>query len=366
MTLVVILVRYSLTITVNSQHHNLDSYQYSPLPGDGYIRVLELQPGVGNEPLHGTLSDVSLYDSELEFESLSYVWGDLSLSGTKIDLGRGQCLPIQRKLEDALYNLRHKSKTRALWIDALCINQDDYEEKSSQIQLMAEIYARCTSVIVWLGMPDANSELGLDILSFLSNSNKRIGGGGAPWDHLPSEEVITGLQDILQRGYFHRLWVVQEAALAKRIQMYVGTTSIEWSRAQTRKFLMRIKMTELSPSWMESELSLVDFRPIRELLEQSLAADARRKGAVEVPSLLDLVHSIRHRNCADPRDRIYGVMSLVTPAEVAGFVPDYSLSWEETYRRFYDTLQSQVLKDPSITVEDMKAPRLGRVASNEE
>lgn len=229
-----------------------------------------------------------------------------------------------------------------------------------QIQLMAEIYARCTSVVVWLGMPGANSELGLDILSFLSNSNKRIGDGGAPWDHLPSKEVKSGLQNILQRTYFTRVWVVQEAALAKRTQMYVGNTSIEWSRAQTRKFLMRIKMTELSPSWMESELRLVDFQPIRELLEHSLAADAKRKGTVEVPSLLDVVHSIRHRNCVDPRDRLYGVMSLVTPAEVAGLVPDYSLSWEETYRQFYDLLQSQVLRDPEITIEGMKASRLGK------
>lgn len=359
------------------QHHNPNINPYNPLPGKDYIRVLELQPGVGNEPLRGTLSDVSLYGSELAFESLSYVWGDpnthvwgdsstSSLGGKTIDLGRGQSLPILSNLNDALHHLRHKSKTRALWIDALCINQSDNEEKSSQIQLMADIYARCTSVIVWLGLPGANSELGLDVLSFLSNSNKRIGGGGAPWDHLPTEEVKTGIQDILQRTYFTRLWVVQEAALAKRIQMYVGNTSIEWSRSQTRKFLARVKMTELSPSWMESELSLVDFQPIRELLEQNLAADAKRRGTVEVPSLLDVVHSIRHRKCIDPRDRIYGAMSLVTPAEVAGLVPDYNLSWEETYRRFYDLVQSQVLRDPEITVEGLKAPSLEEFASNEE
>lgn len=351
---------------MNSQHHSLDSYQYSPLPGDGYIRVLQLQPGVGNEPLYGTLSDVFLYDSELEFESLSYEWGLSRLEGHEIGLGGGQCLPIMNNLKYALCNLRHKSETRTMWIDALCINQAHVEERNSQVQLMAEIYSRCTSVIVWLGMPGANSELGLDILSFLSHSDKRIGGGGAPWDHLPSEEVRTGLQDILQRTYFTRLWVVQEAALARRIQMHVGNTSIEWSRSQTRKFLARVKMTELSPSWIGSELSLVDFQPIRELLEQSLAVDAKRKGIVEAPSLLDVVHSIRHRKCSDQRDSIYGAMSLVTPAEVAGFVPDYDITWEETYRRFYYLVQSQVLRDPEVTVEGMKAPRLDGVASNEE
>lgn len=161
--------------------------------------------------------------------------------------------------------------------------------------------------------------------------------------------------------------MVQEAALAAHITMHVGRTAIAWSRqARTRRFLARVKMAELSPSWQHSEeLRRVDFRPVRELLEQSLAADARRHGTVEVPSLLDVVHSIRHRQVADPRDRIYGVMSLVTPAEVAGLVPDYSLSWEETYRRFYDLVESQVLRDPEITVEEMKAPRRDRDASKE-
>lgn len=100
--------------------------------------------------------------------------------------------------------------------------------------------------------------------------------------------------------------------------------------------MAQIKMAELSPSWQQSEdLHRVDFRPLREPLEQSLAAEVRRHGTVEVPSLFDVVHSIRHRQVHNPRDRIYGVMSLVIPAEVAGFVPDHTLLWKETYERFY-------------------------------
>lgn len=233
--------------------------------------------------------------------------------------------------------------------------------------LMAEIYARCTSVLIWLGLPGPQSQLGLEILAFLGTSDARIGSGDAPWDQLPSGEVESALRDILGRQYFQRLWVVQEAALASHVTMLVGRTAMAWSRRErARRFLARIKMAELSPSWQNSEgLRLVDFRPVRELLKQSLAAEARRHGTVEVPSLLDVVHSIRHRQVTDPRDHIYGVMSLVTPAEVAGLVPDYSLSWEETYRRFYDLVESQVLEDPELTVEDMKTPRKDGEASKE-
>ncbi|KKY38923.1 putative het domain protein [Diaporthe ampelina] len=326
-----------------------------------YIRVLELQPGAGDEPLRGVLSDVSLDDSTLEFEALSYVWGAGYENAGTVDLGGGQCLGLRPNLRDALYSLRHESSPRRLWIDAICINQDDNSEKGTQVMLMAEVYARCASVLIWLGPPGPHSQLGLEVLAFLASSDARIGSGDAPWDQVPSGEVEAALQDILGRQYFQRLWVVQEAALAAHVTMHVGRMAIAWSRrARTRGFLARVKMAELSPSWQHSEgLSRIDFRPVRELLEQSLAAEARRHGTVEVPSLLDVVHSIRHRQVTDPRDRIYGVMSLVTPAEVAGLVPDYSLSWEETYRRFYDLVESQVLRHPEITVEEMKGPRPG-------
>lgn len=321
--------------------------------------MLELQPGAGDEPLRGILFDVSLDDSTVDFEALSYVWGAAYENAGTIDLGGGQCLELRPNLRDALHNLRHESSTRRLWIDAICINQADHREKGTQVMLMAEIYTRGISVLIWLGLPGPRSQLGLEILAFLASSDARIGSGDAPWDQIPSEEVETALQDILGRQYFQRLWVVQEAALAGHITMHVGRLAIAWSRqARTRRFLARVKMAELSPSWQHSDdLSRVDFRPVRELLEQSLAAEARRHGTVEVPSLLDVVHSIRHRQVADPRDRIYGVMSLVTPAEVSGLVPDYSLSWEETYRRFYDLVESQIWRDPDITVDEMTRTR---------
>lgn len=196
----------------------------------------------------------------------------------------------------------------------------------------------------------------MEILAYLAHSTTSLNGDNAPWDREEGEVVEKSLKDILERPYFSRLWVVQEAALAPRVVMHVGRIRVEWERgAETRRFLMRIKMAELAPSWQKSVLrDAVDLRPVRELLEQSLAAEARRTGKPETPSLLDVVHSIRNRNVADPRDRIYGVMSLVTPAEVAGLVPDYSVSWEETYRRFYDLVEKRVLRDPRTTLEDVK------------
>ncbi|EHK44868.1 hypothetical protein TRIATDRAFT_220698 [Trichoderma atroviride IMI 206040] len=274
-----------------------------------------------------------------------------------IDLGDGRCLPLGSNLKNALHHLRDRKQKRKLWIDALCINQQDIEERSHQVQLMAEIYQRCKSVVAYIGMPTPDSQLGFEILSYLANSNTQIGDDSMPWNYLNGNDVHAALRDIFERPYFQRVWVVQEAALAPQVRMQVGHLFFEWSGgASTRKFLARIKLAELSPSWQQiAELrDAVDFRPIRELLEQSLAAEAKRNGVIESPSLLDVVHSIRHRQAVDPRDRIYGVMSLVTSAEVAEMVPDYSMSWEETYQRFYEFALRQVSMDSGITLEGIQ------------
>ncbi|KAI1211005.1 heterokaryon incompatibility protein-domain-containing protein [Annulohypoxylon truncatum] len=334
-------------------------YVYDPLPDGKHIRLLELHPGSGDDPLSGTLRSVSLADSAYgRFDALSYVWGDMHRPGAAtIALGSGQNLRIAPNLTDALRQLRHSKRSRVIWVDAICINQQDDAERAQQVPFMAEIYTHCHSVLVWLGLPTPHTRLGMEILAFLAHSSSSIGAGDdAPWAREQNDVVEAAINDVLGRPYFSRLWVVQEAALAPRVVMHVGRAKLEWDRgAATRRFLMRIKMAELAPSWQTSALrDAVDFRPVRELLEQSLAAEARRTGTPEPTTLLDVVHSIRNRNVMDPRDRIYGVMSLVTPAEVAGLVPDYSVSWEETYRRFYDLVESRVLRDPGTTLEDVK------------
>ncbi|KAI1142446.1 heterokaryon incompatibility protein-domain-containing protein [Hypoxylon sp. FL0543] len=273
-----------------------------------------------------------------------------------IDLGEQHYLPLRRNLTEVLHRIRHKQQPRTLWIDALCINQFDSAEQAQQLQLMADIYRGCKSVLVWLGIPTAHSALGMEFLSYLANSNIQIDSDSAPWNHFSPAESRAALQDILGRPYFQRLWVVQEAALAPRVVMQVGQLSLEWAHGPpTRKFLARLKMAELSPSWQHSEelRDGVDSRPLRELLEQSLAADARRSGTVEVPSLLDVIHSLRHRRVTDPRDQIYAAMSLASPAEVADLVPDYSLSWEGTYQRFFDLVERQVRGNPEVTLDEM-------------
>lgn len=288
--------------------------------------------------------EVDLELAEETYTALSYVWGH-SQYGEKLVLDDA-ILPITTNLHKALRHLRSSTTVKKLWVDAVCINQSDVVERSNQVPLMTRIYQQAETVHSWLGEETPLSPIGMEILSFLATDQPFD--DGSPWNRLIARQVADGLEDILERSYFKRMWVVQEAALGRRIKMQVGNISLEWGgEGDTRQFLARIKLLEISPTWQTDALKDIDLRPIRELLEQSAAHMDKQAGRSQVPTFLDLVHAMRHRESSDPRDSIYGVMRLVSPAEVADFAVDYNASWEETYRKFFHHVQRTALQNPS-------------------
>jgi hypothetical protein len=136
-------------------------YCYSSLP-EGSIRLLRLLPPQGKHaPIQCKLFDCALADSESTrpYEALSYVWGsEKKPRSISID---GCDLPVGENLYAALAHLRDRSIERTIWIDAICINQRDSEEKGQQVQSMAKIYSKASRVIVWLGgaTPDSGQAL---------------------------------------------------------------------------------------------------------------------------------------------------------------------------------------------------------------
>jgi hypothetical protein len=319
-------------------------YQYRPLRHDGpNIRLLKVLPGAFHEPLAGHLENVNLDEAHDDYTALSYVWG---LPGVNTEFViDGTPLAITANLDKALRRLRSEKEVVTAWVDAICIDQDNMQEKSHQVPLMTRIYERADWVFTSLGDATAFSAVGMETLAFL------IGDApfddNAPWNRLQPELVASGIEDILQRTYFQRVWIVQEAALGRRIRLQVGDIWVQWNDGEdTRRFLTRIKLLEVSPAWASGILSAIDLRPIRELLEQSVADRERKAGISRPATWLDLVHSMRHMQSTYPQDKIYGLMGLASPADVAGFFPDYTESWEETYKRFYNHVYQRALQNP--------------------
>ena len=123
--------------------------RYSPLDvSRPSTRLLELLPGPFDSEIECKLHNASL-DEHPQYEAVSYCWGEppkdkvIRLADRLVSLGDN--------LFSALRHLRRPDKPRILWADALCIDQDDVEEKTQQVQIMGQIYTGCTQCLIWLG-----------------------------------------------------------------------------------------------------------------------------------------------------------------------------------------------------------------------
>ncbi|KAF8857795.1 HET-domain-containing protein, partial [Acephala macrosclerotiorum] len=112
------------------------------------IRIALLQPGQWEDPIYCELTKTSL-ESPLQFEALSYVWAQER--GTKSIVLNGLTHTVTTNLFMALRRLRKHREVRSIWIDALCIDQNNIEERNHQVTLMGNIYWTCTKTIAWLG-----------------------------------------------------------------------------------------------------------------------------------------------------------------------------------------------------------------------
>jgi hypothetical protein len=126
-------------------------FQYEPLPSDSVpIRILELDLGRKGEKITCSLQQISFPPADGEsYEPLSYCWGDAK---NKVSITVDDCsVDVTRNLHAALDRLRLTDKKRRMWVDAICINQDDDIEKTNQVQMMREIYSCGKETLLWLG-----------------------------------------------------------------------------------------------------------------------------------------------------------------------------------------------------------------------
>ncbi|KAF5487901.1 Heterokaryon incompatibility protein 6, OR allele [Colletotrichum fructicola] len=157
---------------------NVLEYQYKPLALDK-IRVLVLLPGEFSSPLQGYIVH-GYYDRsacELSYEALSYTWGGQATPETfrvlqhpnENSSTEGRIIKIGKNLETALRHLRQTSGTRTIWCDAMCINQNDLDERAIQVRGMGDIYRRANRVVVWLGPETDTLYRAMQILKFLGS-----------------------------------------------------------------------------------------------------------------------------------------------------------------------------------------------------
>ena len=136
------------------------------------IRLLDLDPSCAEDdkPLQGTLRIVSL-DANPAYEALSYTWGFDKDNPSCEMLCSGITIPITKNCYDALHNLTKILKLQTIWIDAICINQNDNSEKSHQISLMRDIYGKAKRVLIWLGDKTDGSDEAINWVKYAARNN---------------------------------------------------------------------------------------------------------------------------------------------------------------------------------------------------
>ncbi|MCJ1450113.1 hypothetical protein MMC28_000442 [Mycoblastus sanguinarius] len=207
----------------------------------------------------------------------------------------------------ALRALRHGDKKRIVWIDAVCINQGDHKEKIKQVQnLMQPIYEKAQRVIVWLGAAPADLSVAFDrVQQQIKGSTERNK------ERLGDREVwAPALQDILNRRWWSRVWVVQEVALGRRVILRCGDEEIGWESLS--KFLASQTNTQ----------SLDIKREVSSLIKFTTA----RRGGFPLRKRVGLLHLAAHfrdRTATDPRDKLFGLLGLVNK-EKEPLEPDWT------------------------------------------
>lgn len=129
----------------------IPAYNYVKLPEFESLRVLELLPGKGEDPIVTKLH-LTDWNDPMPFEAISYAWGDPKIQAS-IECN-GKKLDITPNLVDCLHQLRRPNESRYLWADAACINQKDLEERGHQVDNMRRIYECAQKLLIWLGRDD--------------------------------------------------------------------------------------------------------------------------------------------------------------------------------------------------------------------
>ncbi|KAJ4290921.1 hypothetical protein N0V90_010117 [Kalmusia sp. IMI 367209] len=338
----------------------LPIYAYTAIQ-DGHIRIMEVLPGRGNDPLICLIYEVSL-DEHPRYEALSYVWGDplalvscvyiVESATAGLDLerffraGGGHAhsqkkpcfLQITATLHCALIRLRLPEQSRRLWADAICINQKDLREQGSQVAMMTRIFGQATRVVAHLGYEADGSEILPSILQNIREHDTYIRKQGRSsldhfWDEikmpLESLEVWGPIRSFLDRPWFRRGWIIQEVLLAQDIQIYCGNWELEWLlfEGPARMAASSARDSGDAYGW-RFHAAEGSHKLAHELINSRVSEKANRL------NLIDLLDAFRPFSVTKRQDKIYSLLGICADKDDPAFTVDYLEPPEHTFIRY--------------------------------
>ncbi|OJD38950.1 heterokaryon incompatibility protein [Diplodia corticola] len=316
---------------------------YTPIPpGARKFRILTLNPSQDASAAVECFLESAFLDDPPDYEALSYVWGDPERThSVTID---GKTVRITNNLHVALRHLRLPDRRRKLWVDALCIDQQNTDERDSQVLHMREIYQRCSVDLLWLGEDASILENGasaMETIGTITRLEKSVREDFSSYYSL--EEALNeppgdwaGILEKLFRKppVWQRVWIMQEVSLAPRVVLVAGCATLPWERIDdfldvdnhiAAYGLPDAFHTPFGHSWTlrrQLEYCLAHAQILahqRRICAQQQAAQSEQQDDVHLhrlhhPTSSSSLHNIlaRFRYChaTDPRDRVFALLNL--------------------------------------------------------
>lgn len=338
------------------------SYRSSPLKRPRDIRVLTLHAGEPYTRLSCSLTVHGLDDVDLQYNAVSYTWMSSEFDQLYVALERvpitdevhektsirhpiwcdGRRILVSTNLRDFLRQARSQICCRIFWIDAICINQNDFEERASQVLLMRDIYQKSFTSVLWLGAADEHSENAFAMAERIANNpsidlfsndldipmaqidyTDRSGEQrfGLPPPNSPEWDDFVRL---FERPVFRRLWVIQEVVLSRSTLAICGPYALPFDQlARTLSFLG-------SCGWME-----VISRATSKNQLYFISAMSNLRRIYQMYGMLRMSEILETNafSTTDPRDKIYGLLGMTNlgQSENPLLLPDYTKSVESVY-----------------------------------
>ncbi|KAN0121865.1 Heterokaryon incompatibility protein (HET) domain containing protein [Hyaloscypha variabilis] len=331
-------------------------FDYVPLELRSHdIRLFSLFPADNfADEITGGLFHASL-DSPPPYETVSYVWGDASIceniqlryisSRSHPKHGTHEesftCVPVTTNLALLLRNLRHSVISRLLWIDAICINQYDNDEKGHQVQLMATIYKLGARSTVWLGEERAGSTNALHLVDncvqmahpaiFIGEAEDEQSNESYDSDdreeHQQEEPLYLTrtececLKSILDhRDIWFRIWILQEIIFAPKPVLMCGSDVLPWD-----SLAAFLRVVRSAKSFFETKS--VEHALLMDKQRRIFQAQGKRK--ITEGTLLSLLGSTESFRSSDERDKLYALLNITN--DHLEIVPDYGISAAEMW-----------------------------------
>ncbi|EAQ93791.1 hypothetical protein CHGG_02026 [Chaetomium globosum CBS 148.51] len=265
--------------------------------------------------------------------------GDSEKNGPEDDDGDGIGIKDQLMVERILCSHRRArvgGGNLPIWIDALCINQADSAEKSKQIPMMRDIYAKAECVFSWLGPPDQRKvDLALSTIRKLAVRLHSDGYSRSDlnrdhpelceihYHHVPFNRYWEAISNFSNAEYFERLWIFQELWATDDAIFLCGDEYLPM-RSLTRYHAWALSLTESGIDPPSPPLTIPIFAPITQVYEMKAGLKYAPMGT---RVFLDIVRQWR---CKNPRDKVFALFGIFR----MDLTPDYDMPVAEVYTKW--------------------------------